>query len=93
MEDEDAYDEEVDTLKFRLVLRPETDANNQISSASPPQSTPGASLGVAGGQPDGAGAGTDPAIPMHRLMIQTVGGRSCSQVRVTACHAAPDRQR
>ncbi|CAN0288467.1 unnamed protein product [Ascophyllum nodosum] len=87
VEDEDAYDEEVDTLKFRLVLRPETEANNQISSASPPQSAPGASLGVAGGQPDGAGAGTDPAIPMHRLMIQTVGGRSCSQVYGLSFHS------
>lgn len=70
MEDEDAFDEEIDALKFRLVLRPETDENNQVSvDAAPPApgtATPGAASAAS-------------ALPLHRLMIQTVGGRSCSQ--------------
>lgn len=79
VEDEDAYDEEIDTLKFRLVLRPETEANN-ILSTSPIPPVSAVSTGVPGSQAGGAEAGMDPTIPLHRLMIQTVGGRSCSQV-------------
>lgn len=81
----DSFDEEIDTLKFRLVLRPETDANNEASSASPPpltQNASGFALGGAGGDvEEKGGERTNSALRLHRLMIQTVGGRSCSQVR------------
>lgn len=82
VEDEDAFDEEVDTLKFRLVLRPETEENNQASSASDPspafsEADPSRN---GSGSAEVAGAGEGGALPLHRLMIQTVGGRSCSQV-------------
>lgn len=71
VEDEDAFDEEIDTLKFRLVLRPETDENNEASvdSASPVPGTASKASSL-----------PTSALPLHRLMIQTVGGRSCSQV-------------
>lgn len=71
VEDDDAFDEETDTLKFRLVLRPETDENNRASSADAP---------AGGGAEAAAGAAEGGSPPLHRLMIQTVGGRSCSQV-------------
>lgn len=74
VEDEDAFDEETDTLKFRLVLRPETEENNQASSAQGPTSAAVAGPGEGG------------ALPLHRLMIQTVGGRSCSQVYCCCDH-------
>lgn len=75
VEDEDAFDEETDTLKFRLVLRPETEENNQASSAQGPTSAAVAGPGEGG------------ALPLHRLMIQTVGGRSCSQVYGLSFHS------
>ncbi|CAM9196988.1 unnamed protein product, partial [Scytosiphon promiscuus] len=75
VEDEDAFDEEIDTLKFRLVLRPETDENNEASSELAPTA------------PAGDGAGAPSALPLHRLMIQTVGGRSCSQVYGLSFHS------
>ncbi|CAM9188744.1 unnamed protein product, partial [Hapterophycus canaliculatus] len=74
VEDEDAFDEEIDTLKFRLVLRPETDENNEASSEVEPAAPA-----------DGASARS--ALPLHRLMIQTVGGRSCSQVYGLSFHS------
>lgn len=76
VEDEDAFDDEVDTLKFRLVLRPETDENNEASvdTASP---VPGTVVAENAAASSSSGS----ALPLHRLMIQTVGGRTCSQVR------------
>lgn len=93
MEDEDAFDEEIDTLKFRLVLRPETtidgptndsDGGNSATphsnqNASSSGGAVGASVGVGSAAPTSVGGGA--GIPLHRLMVQTVGGRSCSQVR------------
>lgn len=83
MEDEDAFDEEVDTLKFRLVLRPETDENNQASAPQPQaDGVAGQRVAVeAAAVPESGSAENPSALPLHRLMIQTVGGRSCSQVR------------
>lgn len=84
VEDEDAFDEEIDTLKFRLVLRPETDENNE-ASVDPASLVPGAA-GINNNAPSGTPTSTSTsgsapsALPLHRLMIQTVGGRSCSQV-------------
>lgn len=80
VEDDDAFDEEIDTLKFRLVLRPETDENNEASvdSTSP---VPGASeINSASSVSTSTSTSAPSALPLHRLMIQTVGGRSCSQV-------------
>ncbi|CAN0084845.1 unnamed protein product, partial [Laminaria digitata] len=92
VEDEDAFDEETDTLKFKLVLRPETDANNNEAQSAPslPEATGGAGGGVGGGR---GGEGTGSVLPLHRLMIQTVGGRSCSQVYGLSFHSiSPDFQ-
>eukprot|EP00903_Cladosiphon_okamuranus_P021241 g19514.t1 len=93
VEDEDAFDEEIDTLKFRLVLRPETAGNNEASvdagappprTAAPPTAAFAAAAAGMGGK-DGGGYGS--ALPLHRLMIQTVGGRSCSQVYALSFHS------
>ncbi|CAB1108097.1 unnamed protein product [Ectocarpus sp. CCAP 1310/34] len=79
---EDAFDDEVDTLKFRLVLRPETVENNEASvdAASPVPRTAAAEIPA-------ASSGSASALPLHRLMIQTVGGRSCSQVYGLSFHS------
>lgn len=79
VEDEDAMDEEIDTLKFRLVLRPETEENNNVSGSQPSSAESAAPLESKNGP--GEDVGSTSALPLHRLMIQTVGGRSCSQVR------------
>eukprot|EP00752_Nemacystus_decipiens_P002170 g2066.t1 len=92
VEDEDAFDEEVDTLKLRLVLRPETDKDRSVSvdtaAAAPgPSAAPPATSGE-GDAPTGLGAGgAGSALPLHRLMIQTVGGRSCNQVYGLSFHS------
>ncbi|CAM9141456.1 unnamed protein product [Ectocarpus sp. 12 AP-2014] len=79
VEDEDAFDDEVDTLKFRLVLRPETVENNEASVGAVPR--------TAAAENPAASSGSGSALPLHRLMIQTVGGRSCSQVYGLSFHS------
>ncbi|CAM9226310.1 unnamed protein product [Ectocarpus sp. 6 AP-2014] len=82
---EDAFDEEVDTLKFRLVLRPETAQNNEASVDAASPAVRGTAAAAA--ENPAASSSSGSALPLHRLMIQTVGGRSCSQVYGLSFHS------